>query len=78
MHWATGIAVYFTVWWTVLFAVLPFGVRRDDSGPRGAERGAPKNPRLWAKIAATTAISAVIWLAIYALVDSRILSFRDS
>lgn len=77
MHWATGIAVYVTVWWTVLFAVLPFGVRRDESGPPGAEKGVPENPRLWARIGATTAISAVIWLAIYALVEGRFLSFRD-
>src|SRR3712207_9202750 len=36
MHWATGLAVYFTIWWTVLFAVLPFGVRRDE-GARSEE-----------------------------------------
>jgi predicted secreted protein len=25
-----AIALYFVIWWTVLFAVLPFGVRTQD------------------------------------------------
>ena len=29
MSWATGLMVYLVIWWTVLFAVLPLGVRRD-------------------------------------------------
>ena len=29
----TAIAIYFIIWWTVLFAVLPFGVRsQEESG----------------------------------------------
>jgi predicted secreted protein len=27
---AFGIAVYFVMWWVLLFAVLPFGVRTQD------------------------------------------------
>ena len=27
MNVATGIAIYFIIWWVVLFAVLPWGVR---------------------------------------------------
>jgi predicted secreted protein len=77
LHWATGIAVYFTVWWVVLFAVLPWGVRHDEEGPAGADRGAPQNPRLLLKALATTLIAGVVWLAIRALVESPYLSFRD-
>ena len=78
MRWPTGLAVYFTIWWVVLFAVLPWGVRRDEEGPPGAEKGAPQNPRLWLKAGVTTLVSAVIWLAIYALVESSLLSFREN
>ena len=28
MSWATGLMVYLVIWWTVLFAVLPPGVRK--------------------------------------------------
>jgi predicted secreted protein len=75
--WPTGLAVYFTIWWVVLFAVLPWGVRRDEAGPAGSEKGAPEKPRLGLKAAVTTVVSAVIWLAIYALVVSDLLSFRE-
>ena len=27
MHPLTGLAIYFVLWWLVLFAVLPFGTR---------------------------------------------------
>ncbi|MCB1491238.1 MAG: DUF1467 family protein, partial [Rhodobiaceae bacterium] len=27
MSIASGVAIYFLIWWLVLFAVLPFGVR---------------------------------------------------
>ena len=30
MGWITAIAVYFVVWWTVLFAVLPWGAHTPD------------------------------------------------
>ena len=78
MRWPTGLAVYFTIWWVVLFAVLPWGVRRDEAGPTGAEKGAPANPRLWLKAGVTTLVSAVIWLVIYALIESDFLTFRDN
>ncbi|WP_431269336.1 DUF1467 family protein [Dankookia sp. P2] len=39
-------------------------------------RGAPENPRLLRKALITTAISVVIWLGIYFLVESDWLSFR--
>jgi hypothetical protein len=42
-----GIALYFVIWWTVLFAVLPFGVRSQaEAGDvvSGSEPGAPAAP----------------------------------
>jgi predicted secreted protein len=30
MGLALGLALYFMIWWLVLFAVLPFGVRTQD------------------------------------------------
>jgi predicted secreted protein len=79
MNWFTGIIVYLLVWWTVLFAVLPFGTRPDPDGDpaAGGWRGAPERPLLLRKLIATTLVSAVVWLGIYALVESDWISFRE-
>jgi predicted secreted protein len=65
------IAIYFVVWWIVLFAVLPFGVRtQDEEGDvvLGTERSAPHKPMLVRKAIATTIFAAVVtgifWLAV--------------
>ena len=29
MNWFTGVVLYALIWWTVLFAVLPFGTRPE-------------------------------------------------
>jgi predicted secreted protein len=67
-----SIAVYFTIWWTVLFAVLPFGIRsQHESGEiaEGTDPGAPVAPRLMVKAIVTTAVSAVLFAALYAYVQ---------
>lgn len=76
MGWITGIVVYILTWWVVLFAILPLWVTPTDPGETGYGTGAPKRPYLWWKIALTSGVAAVIWLAIYALVKSPWLSFR--
>ena len=77
MGWATGIAIYFTIWWVVIFAVLPWGVRAQENVEPGHASGAPANPRLLLKAIVTTLVSAVIWLAIDLIVRSDLISFRD-
>jgi predicted secreted protein len=72
MTWPLALAIYFTVWWVVLFAVLPFGVRSHaEAGvdlPRGADPGAPVAPRMAIKLAATTVLAALVFAAIYAYI----------
>ena len=64
-------AMYLSIWWTVLFAVLPFGVRsqHENEAERvpGTDPGAPIAPRLWRKALWTTLISAVIFPFFYVL-----------
>lgn len=73
MTWFTGFAIYLTIWWTVLFAVLPIGVTSHaeaglDKGD-GGDPGAPVDPKLKKKFITTTWISAVVfvvlWLALH-------------
>lgn len=56
-------AIYFIVWWIVLLAVLPWGVKsQDESGEitHGTDPGAPARPLLLRKAIATTVISALL------------------
>jgi predicted secreted protein len=76
MSWATGIMVYLVIWWTVLFAVLPLGVRRVENPGRGEERGAPERPQLLRKAIITSIVAAVLWIAFYFLHQADIFSFR--
>lgn len=75
---ATSIVVFVIIWWTVLFAVLPWGVRRPENPGPGHEPGAPVNPRMWLKAGVTTAITAVLWGGVYWAIASDWLSFRSS
>jgi predicted secreted protein len=59
----TAFAIYFVIWWIVLFAVLPWGVRSQaESGEvvPGSDPGAPKLPRLLVKVIWTTLISLAV------------------
>lgn len=55
-------ALYFVLWWTFLFAVLPLG-NRPESDPTkvvaGQDPGAPALPRLREKALLTTLVAAV-------------------
>ena len=73
----SGIVVFFMVWWTVLFAVLPWGVTVAEEPEVGHAPSAPSRPRLGMKFLVTTAITVVIWLIVFALVESDFLSLRD-
>ena len=68
----TSIAIFFTVWWTVLFVVLPLGtITHAEAGidkGDGGDPGAPGNPNIKRKFLTTTWISmvvfGVIWLVL--------------
>lgn len=69
MGWFTGIVVYMMIWWTMIFCVLPFGLKRDETGK-------PENLNLPRKVLITSLLSVALWLVIYFLVDSNLISFR--
>ncbi len=65
-----AVAIYFTTWWIVLFAVLPFGIRSQDEARDvvpGTDPGAPTLPRLAVKALWTTGLSALVFLLILAM-----------
>ena len=73
----TGIALFLVIWWIALFAVLPLGTRPvADADGQSGWRGAPERPGLGRKMLITTLVTAVIWLAIYLVIQSGWISFR--
>jgi predicted secreted protein len=61
--WVLAVAIYFVLWWIVLFAVLPWGVKsQEEAGDisPGSDPGAPVRPLLLRKVIATTLVSALI------------------
>jgi predicted secreted protein len=66
---ALAAAIYFVLWWIVLFAVLPWGVQsQEEAGDisPGSDPGAPVRPLLLRKAIATTLVSAAIMALGYA------------
>jgi predicted secreted protein len=77
MNLATGIALYFVIWWIALFAVLPFWTRpRDAAREEGGWRGAPERPNLGRKVIATTVLAGAIWAVFWWLVEYDPLGIR--
>ena len=63
-------AVYFIIWWTVLFCVLPLNVRsQSETGEvtAGTEPGAPVAPQLWRKAIITSIVSVPVFVLVYVL-----------
>jgi predicted secreted protein len=71
MSLSFAIAIYFIIWWTVLFAVLPIGVRtqgEEGAVVPGTPESAPAAPRLLRVVLLTTVISALVFATLWALV----------
>ncbi|MGL5447016.1 MAG: DUF1467 family protein [Rhabdaerophilum sp.] len=68
----TSVAIYFVIWWTALFAVLPFRVRsqiEEGQVAAGSDPGAPAEAHLLWYVLVTSVVAAVlsivflVWLA---------------
>jgi predicted secreted protein len=65
-----GTALYFVIWWIVLFGVLPFGARSQAEAGEiaaGTEPGAPAAPALREKAIWTTLVASVVLLVLSAM-----------
>ena len=79
MKIGTLIAIYFLIWWIVLFAVLPWGVRnQEESGEvaPGTDPGAPAIHRVWSKLAWTTLVASVIFTILYAVYANGLIPYE--
>ena len=80
MSLSTSIAIYFLIWWVVLFAGLPWGGRsQEEHGTisRGSDPGAPAIPRLKRKLVWTTIVAAVVFAIWYVVFTYRLIALDD-
>jgi predicted secreted protein len=61
---ATALAIFFLIWWVVLFAVLPWGIKSQHEGDEmapGTDPGAPTAARIGWKLIWTTIVAAAVY-----------------
>ena len=66
-----ALAIYFVIWWTVLFAVLPFGVRTQGEAGEvvpGTPESAPAAPRILRTFGITTMVATVVFAIAYVVI----------
>jgi predicted secreted protein len=72
------IAIYIFIWWTSLFAVLPFGVRtqqEEGSVVPGTPESAPaKTPRVLRIVAINTVVATVIFVIVFVVIKFRLIT----
>ena len=66
MSISSAIAIYFVIWWTTLFAVLPIGIRSQlEAGEisPGSDPGAPSKTPILKIVVINTVVSAIaFWI----------------
>ena len=81
MAWTTALAIYFIIWWVVLFAVLPFGVRNSaEEGVAvgaGHDPGAPTAFGMGKKLMWTTLIACVLFAICWVAYVYRLVTLDD-
>lgn len=76
MSFALGAALYFVIWWIVLFAVLPFGVRTQEEDNKivpGTPESAPANIRVLRIVVINTVVATIVFAAIWAVITYQLL-----
>jgi predicted secreted protein len=80
MTWVSVAALYFILWWLVLFATLPVGLKtqdEDEDVTLGTVSSAPKGPHMLRAFVRTTIVSALILGGFYLLTKGLGLSVDD-
>ena len=74
-----AVPMFVTIWFVVLFAILPIGVhsQRESGGyVEGTDPGAPVNPQLLKKALLTTLVSLVVFALL--MVTLRLCGWGDA
>ena len=79
MSLSFAIAIYVVIWWTVLFAILPIGVRtqgEDGAIVPGTPESAPTRPRLVRVVLLTTIVSGLVFAGLWAAVRYNVVDLE--
>ncbi len=80
MNIGTSLAIYFVMWWIVLFAVLPFGIRTQNDDKAivpGTPASAPSRAHFAKAAFRTTLVSGVLFGAFYFVFVTLGYTFAD-
>ncbi len=81
MSLITSLAVYFIIWWLVLFTVLPWGAHSHHETNAEVEPGnapsAPVRPRMLLKVGITTAVSLAVFAVVYSVITYRLIDIDN-
>ncbi len=72
MNWVLVAAVFFVVWWVLLFAVLPFSLRtqeEDDDVTLGTVKSAPRGPHVLRAMLRTTIVTLALFAVWFVAVE---------
>ena len=72
-----AISMYVVIWWIVLFAMLPIGVRTQEEEGEvspGTAESAPHMPKLLPKMLATTVVASVVFAVVYVIIVHRVIT----
>ncbi len=72
MDLVLAIAIYIFIWWIVLFAVLPFGVRTQHEEGEvvpGTPESAPAKPRLLRVFLINTVVATIVFGIVYVVIS---------
>jgi len=67
-----GLAIFFVVWWIVLFAVLPFGVRTQGEAGEvvpGTSASAPAHIHMSRLLLVNTLVAIVVFCIIWLIIE---------
>jgi len=73
-----AIAIYVLLWWVVLFAVLPLGVRtqgEDGAVVPGTPESAPTAPRFLRILVLTTVLTSLLFGAFWATIRFELIDY---
>ena len=72
-----AISMYVVIWWIVLFAMLPIGVRTQEEEGEvspGTAESTPHMPNLLPKMLATTIVASVVFAVVYVIIVHRVIT----
>jgi len=75
MNFTLGLALYFVIWWMVLFAVLPIGLRTQGEAGHvvpGTPASAPEKPRLLRLFLINTVVASCVFALVYLAIVYRL------